>query len=54
MKHIFQNWKTTGAGIVAIIGGIIQIVGKDTHGGIVAIVGGLGLIFAADAKKNQE
>jgi len=48
MINIIKNWKTTGAGIVAIIGGIIQIVAKDTHGGIVAIVGGLGLIFAKD------
>jgi len=48
MKNIIKNWKTTGTGIVAIIGGIIQIVAKDTKGGIVSIVGGLGLIFAKD------
>jgi len=52
MKHFFENWKTTGAGITSIIGGFIQIIGKDTHGGIVSIIAGFGLIFAADAKKN--
>jgi len=51
MKHIIINWKTTGAGITAIIGGILQIVGHNTQAGIVSIISGVGLIFAKDGNK---
>lgn len=50
MKNIFKNWKTTSAGILAIIGGVVMYMHDKTKivEASAAILGGIGLIFAAD------
>lgn len=46
---MFKSWKTTLAGISAILGGIVLIVveGKVSEGAA-AIIAGIGLLFAQD------
>lgn len=50
MKSFAINWKTTGAGIGAIVTAIIQMwqAGSVTSEGMMAIFTGFGLIFAKD------
>lgn len=57
MKNIFKNWKTTSAGITAIVTGIIGIIyaikansltQEILTGSLLGIIGGIGLIFAKD------
>lgn len=50
-KTMFKNWKTSTAGIGAIVFGIIKIVTGDTEGGVALIISGIGLLTAADAPK---
>lgn len=63
MNRYLKNWKTTSAGIVTILGGVLTIVyavkeGKVTAelitGAVSAILGGVGLIFASDAMGPSE
>lgn len=58
MKNIFNNWKTSSAGILMAGGSIIHLVysvyqktaNENTwQGCLVGLVAGLGLIFAGDA-----
>ena len=58
MNRLFLNWKTTSAGIAAIVGGITGLVfmwqnGTWAEAGVTAavtsILTGLGLLFARDA-----
>ena len=50
MKHIFINWKTTGAGITAIITGLVHFAAtKDISALIISISAGAGLILSKDA-----
>jgi len=44
-----KNWKTSLAGLGAIITGIALIFKGDTTGGVTGIISGIGLIFAKDA-----
>lgn len=57
-----KDWKTTSAGILAVVGGIMQIVFAIKNaqvnqevllGAISAILGGIGLIFAKDAAPEE-
>jgi hypothetical protein len=50
MKHLIENWKTTLAGIVAIIGGILQY-HNNTPEAVTGIITGIGLITAKDGNK---
>ena len=56
MKSLLANWKTTSAGIAAILTGLTGLIhaanpdvpGPDLSTSMVSILGGLGLIFAKD------
>jgi len=50
-----KNWKTTLAGISAIIGGVSLYINhpEQIEMAISAIAGGFGLILSADAKKEK-
>ncbi len=48
-----KNWKTTLAGIAAIIGGVFLILSDKTGEGVTAITLGVGLIAAKDAGNNN-
>jgi hypothetical protein len=61
MDAYLANWKTTAAGIAAILGAVADIANQIATGNIdpnhayldfTAVVGGIGLIAAHDAKKN--
>jgi hypothetical protein len=45
---MFKNWKTSLAGLGAVITGIATIVKGDLVGGITAIITGVGLVGAKD------
>jgi hypothetical protein len=45
---MFKNWKTTLAGLGAIITGIATIVKGDIVGGVSAVITGIGLVGAKD------
>jgi len=45
---MFKNWKTSLAGLGAVITGIATIVKGDLIGGITAIITGVGLVGAKD------
>ena len=49
MKNLLTNWKTTLAGLAAIITGISLIVKGSLEAGIASIVTGLGLFSAKDS-----
>lgn len=51
MKKYLHNWKTTSAGILSVIGGIVLYVSDHTkiNESAAAILAGVGLIFASDA-----
>jgi len=53
MKHIFTNWKTTAAGLVAIITGILHYHSNPGEA-ITSISAGIGLIAAKDGGANNE
>ena len=48
---MFKNWKTSLAGLGAILTGIAAVVAGDYHTGIPSIIAGIGLLTAADAPK---
>lgn len=57
------SWKTTSAGIAAIVGGLVALYFAYKNGNlneatvtttVTAILGGLGLIFARDNDKSSE
>lgn len=61
MKNIFQNWKTTSAGIVLIVSAVVTYLYGMKHGGltpetitaaVTQFLAGIGLIFAGDAGNN--
>lgn len=45
---MFKNWKTTLAGIGAVITGVATVVKGDIVGGVSAIIAGVGLFGAKD------
>lgn len=45
---MFKNWKTSLAGIGAVITGIATIVKGDVVGGVTAVITGIGLVGAKD------
>ena len=45
---MLKNWKTTLAGLGAIITGVATIVKGDIVGGVSAVITGIGLIGAKD------
>jgi hypothetical protein len=45
---MFKNWKTSLAGLGAVITGIATIVKGDIVGGVSVIITGLGLVGAKD------
>lgn len=56
-----NSWKTTAAGIGAILGGLASIIaaltggeGGSIEGGIAAILAGVGLLAARDNSKSSE
>lgn len=62
IKNLFNNWKTTSAGIALIITNTVHLVfavrnhTSDENTWIfslTAIVGGIGLIFAGDASQSS-
>lgn len=55
MKNIFQNWKTTSAGIIMISSGLAIIINNHAMitESLTPILAGLGLLFAADSKTTQ-
>lgn len=50
IKNIFKNWKTTSAGVVAILSGVMLYIGDKTKliEAVTAVLGGIGLVFAQD------
>jgi hypothetical protein len=50
MKNIFNNWKTSSAGIVTIAGGVTLYLNDKTKfvEALTAVLAGLGLLFAHD------
>jgi hypothetical protein len=55
MKSILANWKTTAAGVAAILAALADMLGAVAHGtppnlsaDILAIMAGVGLIVAHD------
>lgn len=55
MNSILKNWKTTAAGLVAILGAAIDVLNAVAHGtqpnleaDFAAVTAGFGLIFAHD------
>jgi len=46
---IFRNWKTTVAGIAAILGGVkIYITTGNINEALTSLIAGMGLLFAKD------
>ena len=63
IKQLLQNWKTTSAGLVMIVGSVIHLVfavraGNATEGvwtaSLTAILAGIGLIFAGDSAQSAK
>ncbi|MES1181487.1 MAG: hypothetical protein ABUL44_01705 [Flavobacterium sp.] len=50
MKKLFNNWKTTSAGIVTIAGGVTLYLHDNTKfvEALTAVLAGIGLLFAHD------
>lgn len=63
IKHLFTNWKTTGVGVLLVVGSIVEIAymmieGKPVEKAevktvLAALLGGVGLLAAGDADKSQ-
>jgi hypothetical protein len=62
MSTLFQNWKTTSAGVTAIAGSVIHLVFElrsghaDENAWSIAVAGillGIGLMLAGDASQSQ-
>lgn len=59
MKNLLKNWKTTSAGILAIVGGIYLYLNDNTKfmEAMTAVLSGIGLLVASDSiseKKTDE
>lgn len=63
IKHLFTNWKTTGIGVLLVVGSIVEIAymmieGKpvekaEVKAVLASLLGGIGLLAAGDADKSQ-
>lgn len=53
MRQIFQNWKTTSAGVVSIATGVLLFINDKTKiiEALTAVLAGIGLVFSQDAVK---
>lgn len=53
MKKYLDNWKTTSAGIVAVVSAIVMYVNDKNKiiEAVTLLLGGIGLILAADAQE---
>lgn len=53
MKLFFKNWKTTSAGVVSIVSGVLLFINDKTKAieALTAVLAGIGLIFSQDAVK---
>ena len=57
MNNFFVHWKTTLAGVAAILGALTDVVSAASQGNlsghlpadITAVITGIGLVYAADA-----
>ncbi len=56
MKQILKNWKTTSAGVISVITGIVILINDQSQviQSSTAILAGIGLIFAADTGVKQD
>lgn len=56
MKKYIENWKTTSAGLVSIVGAVAMYVNDKTKfvEAFTLLLAGIGLIFAGDAKEPTE
>ncbi len=63
LKHAIENWKTTSAGIVMIVGAVVHLVFQvSAHNSnenswtisVTSILGGIGLILAGDSGKSVQ
>ena len=50
---MFKNWKTSLAGLGAIVTGIATVLKGDIVGGVTAVITGVGLIGAKDYDKEK-
>lgn len=50
---MFKNWKTSLAGLGAIVTGIATVLKGDIVGGVTAVITGVGLIGAKDYDTNK-
>jgi len=50
---MFKNWKTSLAGLGAIVTGIATVLKGDIVGGVTAVITGFGLIGAKDYDQNK-
>lgn len=50
---MFKNWKTSLAGLGAIVSGIATVLKGDIVGGVTAVITGVGLIGAKDYDKEK-
>ena len=55
MKKYLDNWKTTSAGIIAVVSAIVMYLNDKTKvvESVSLLLGGIGLIFAADAQETE-
>ncbi|MGR3790659.1 hypothetical protein ACUXZJ_07085 [Flavobacterium sp. TN-1] len=53
MKLFFKNWKTTSAGVVSIVSGVLLFINDKTKAieALTAILAGIGLVFSQDGVK---
>jgi len=50
---MFKNWKTSLAGLGAIVTGIATILKGDVVGGVTAVITGFGLVGAKDYDQSK-
>lgn len=50
---MFKNWKTSLAGLGAIVTGIATVLKGDIVGGVTSVITGVGLIGAKDYDKEN-
>ncbi len=63
IKQLLNNWKTTAAGLSAIIGSVVHIIFAVKHGtadestwtaSLIGIISGVGLLSAGDASQSAK
>jgi hypothetical protein len=56
MKKYLDNWKTTSAGVVAIVSAIVMYTNDKTKvvEAVTLLLGGIGLILAGDAQEQPK